>query len=182
LGSGAAALLDVFPVLRKMPDALFPMKQYAKQLHKEEADLYIGHYLDTKKRLHEGKAKPCFCIDLVKAQEEQGFSDGIAGYVSGSLLEAGSDTTAATLVGFVQALLIFPEVAKAGQAEVDRVCQDRMPDLNDFPNLPYIRGCIKESMRWMPIDPLGVPHAVIRDDEYMGYKIPKGAGVMWNVW
>ena len=34
----------------------------------------------------------------------------------------------------------------------------------------------------MPTAILGVPHAVIRDDEYMGYKIPKGAGVMWNVW
>jgi hypothetical protein len=34
----------------------------------------------------------------------------------------------------------------------------------------------------MPTDILGVPHAVTRDDEYLGYKIPKGAGVMWNVW
>jgi len=34
----------------------------------------------------------------------------------------------------------------------------------------------------MPTDILGVPHAVTRDDEYMGYKIPEGAGVMWNVW
>jgi len=48
--------------------------------------------------------------------------------------------------------------------------------------LQYIRGCVKESMRWMPTAILGVPHAVIKDDEYMGYKIPKGAGVMWNVW
>ena len=35
----------------------------------------------------------------------------------------------------------------------------------------------------MPTTILGaVPHAVTRDDEYMGYKIPKGAGVMNNVW
>lgn len=86
------------------------------------------------------------------------------------------------MVGFVQALLIFPEVVKAAQAELDRVCGDRLPDLNDLPELPYIRGCMKESMRWMPTGILGVPHAVTRDDEYMGYKIPKGAAVMWNVW
>lgn len=119
----------------------------------------------------------------MRAQEKLGFSDGIAGYSSGSLLEAGSDTTASTLIGFVQALMIFPEVVAAAQAEIDRVCgEDRLPDLNDLPDMPYIRGCMKESMRWMPTDPLGVPHAVIRDDDYMGYKIPKGAGVMWNVW
>jgi cytochrome P450 len=53
-----------------------------------------------------------------------------------------------------------------------------MPTLDDMPNLPYIRTTVKESLRWMPTDILGVPHAVIREDEYMGYTIPKGAGVM----
>ncbi|KAK9421440.1 putative Cytochrome P450 [Seiridium unicorne] len=182
ISDDSAALLDIFPVLRHLPDALLPMRRYAKELHKKEYSLYVGHYLDTKKRLKEGKAKPCFCVDLVKAQDKQGFSDGLAGYISGSLLEAGSDTTAATLVGFVQALLIFPEVVEAGQAEIDRVCGERMPDLNDLPDLPYIRGCMKESLRWMPTVIIGVPHAVTQDDKYMEYKIPKGAGVMWNVW
>ncbi|KAI2618169.1 cytochrome P450 [Hypoxylon sp. NC1633] len=181
-GSQSAALLDLFPILRSLPDAFVPMKRYAKELHQKESDFYVGLYLETKEKLRQGKAKPCFCVDLVRAQEQNGFSDAAAGYVSGSLLEAGSDTTAATLMGFIQALLIFPEVSKAAQAELDRVCGDRLPDLNDLPDLPYIRGCMKESMRWMPTDILGVPHAVIRDDEYMGYKIPKDAAVMWNVW
>jgi cytochrome P450 len=79
-------------------------------------------------------------------------------------------------------MLLFPEAAEAAQEELDRVCGDNFPTLDDEPNLPYIRGCIKESLRWMPTDILGIPHAVIRDDEYMGYTIPKGAGVMWNVW
>lgn len=79
-------------------------------------------------------------------------------------------------------MLLFPDVAKKAQEELDRVCGDEFPTLDHEPNLPYIRGCIKESLRWMPTDILGVPHAVIRDDEYMGYTIPKGAGVMWNVW
>lgn len=34
----------------------------------------------------------------------------------------------------------------------------------------------------MPTAILGVPHATIQDDEYMGYRIPKGASVMLNVW
>jgi cytochrome P450 len=79
-------------------------------------------------------------------------------------------------------MLLFPSVAKTAQEEISRVCGSRMPTLDDEPSLPYIRACVKESMRWMPTAVLGVPHAVIRDDEYMGYKIPKGAGVMWNVW
>jgi cytochrome P450 len=79
-------------------------------------------------------------------------------------------------------MILFPDVAQTAREELDRVCGTRLPTLADAENLPYIRGCVKESMRWMPTAILGVPHAVIRDDEYMGFKIPKGAGVMWNVW
>jgi cytochrome P450 len=118
----------------------------------------------------------------VNSQNVDGFSDNLAGYISGSLLEAGSDTTYATLLGFIQAMLLFPDVAKSAQEELDRVCGDRIPTLEDESSLQYIRGCVKESMRWMPTAIMGVPHAVIRDDHYMGYRIPKGAGVMWNVW
>jgi cytochrome P450 len=79
-------------------------------------------------------------------------------------------------------MVLFPEVAKTAQAELDQVCGDRLPTLEDGPNLPYIRSCVKESLRWMSTNILGVPHAVIEDDEYMGYRIPKGAGVICNVW
>lgn len=79
-------------------------------------------------------------------------------------------------------MLLHPEVQKKAQEELDRVCSDRLPTMEDEFNLPYIRCCVKESCRWMPTGILGVPHAVTQDDEYMGYKIPKGASVMWNVW
>ncbi|KAI0885431.1 cytochrome P450 [Annulohypoxylon maeteangense] len=182
MGSGAAALLNAFPLLRHLPDVFLPMRRHAQELHRAEAALFLGHYRETKERVKIGEAKPCLCVDLVRAQDKEGFSDLTAAYVSGSLLEAGSDTTSATLVGWSQAMLLFPEVCKAAQAEIDRVCGDRLPDLNDLPDLPYIRGCMKESLRWMPTVILGVPHATVRDDEYMGYKIPKGAGVILNVW
>ncbi|RDW79387.1 hypothetical protein BP6252_04025 [Coleophoma cylindrospora] len=180
--SPTAALLDVFPILRRLPDILLPIKKHGRDIHRREFKLFSDHYLNTKKKLQNGTAKPCASRDLVELQKQEGFSDGLAAYMSGSLLQAGSETTAAILVGFVQAMLIHPEVVKAAQVELDRVCGDRLPDLNDVPNLPYIRGCIKESCRWMPTDVLGVPHAVIRDDEYMGYRIPKDAAVIFNVW
>ncbi|KAI1103168.1 putative cytochrome P450 [Jackrogersella minutella] len=182
MGSQTSTLLDIFPILRNLPDAFLPMRRYAKELHRQEATLNVGLYQETKEKLRKGRAKPCLCVDLVRAQEKLGFSDLTAAYVSGSLLEAGSDTTSATLVGWIQAMILFPEVPRAAQAELDRVCGDRLPDLNDLPDLPYIRGCMKETMRWMPTVILGVPHAVICDDMYMDYKIPKGAGVMLNVW
>ncbi|PGH10795.1 hypothetical protein AJ79_05268 [Helicocarpus griseus UAMH5409] len=182
VGSGSSALLDLYPILRKLPDFMLSMRRYAKELGQREKELYVSHWLEAKNGIKSGITVPCVCRDIVKAQEIEGFSDELAGYISGSLLEAGSDTTSSTLIGFVQAMIIFPDVQKKAREEIDRVCGDRLPTMDDEPQMQYIRGCIKETLRWMPTTPLGMVHAVIRDDEYMGYKIPKGARVMYNVW
>ncbi|GKT50816.1 cytochrome P450 monooxygenase yanC [Colletotrichum spaethianum] len=182
VGSSAAALLDVYPILRSL-GSLLPGKRYAKGLHREERALYVGHWMDAKSRVLQGTAKPCFCMGILESQKTLGFSDDLAGYISGSALEAGSDTTAATLTGFVQAMVLYPSVQKQAREELDRICgTERLPTLDDWESMPYIRACIKEALRWMPTAILGIPHAVIKDDEYMGYKIPKGAGVILNVW
>ncbi|KAG9693583.1 putative cytochrome P450, partial [Aureobasidium melanogenum] len=182
--TGTAALLDSFPLLRKLPDWMFPLQARAKEAFQKERELYVGHWLTAKKAMGAGTIRPCFCVGMAQAQQEEGFSDDQAAYITGTLLEAGSDTTASTLYAFVQAMLLFPAVQKKAQEEIDRVVgKDRLPTMEDEPNLQYIRGCVKESLRWMPTTILGaVPHAVIRDDTYMGFKIPKGAGVMNNVW
>ncbi|KAF9768702.1 hypothetical protein IL306_013957 [Fusarium sp. DS 682] len=180
---GIAALMDSFPWLRSLPDFLLPVQKKAKDLHKVERDLYLSHWLEAKQSVANGSIKPCFCVGLAKAQEKEGFDDAQAAYIAGTLLEAGSDTTSNTLYAFVQAMLLYPEVQRKAQEEIDRVVGDRMPTMDDENSLQYIRGCMKETLRWMPTAILGaVPHAVTQDDTYNGYLIPKGAGVVNNVW
>lgn len=181
--TGAAALVDYYPILRRLPDFLLPAQKKAKMLHQAEKSLYRKHWLNAKDAIDKGTILPCFCVGMAKAQEKEGFDDDQAAYISGTLLEAGSDTTSSTLVGFVQAMLLWPDVQKKAQAEIDRVVGDRLPTMDDESDLQYVRACIKESLRWMPTTILGaVPHAVTKDDEYMGYLIPKNAGVLNNVW
>lgn len=79
-------------------------------------------------------------------------------------------------------MILYPDTQKAAQEELDRVCGARMPGIDDAPNLPYIRAIVKETLRWMPTAVLGVPHCATRDDDYMGYKIPKNASMITNVW
>jgi cytochrome P450 len=53
----------------------------------------------------------------------------------------------------------------------------------DEPQLQYIRGVVKESLRFLPSSILGiVPHATTDDDTYEGFKLPAKTGVMINVW
>lgn len=203
VGSATAAFLDVYPSLRSLPSFMLPTLRFAQRAYKDTTDLYLGHWLDAKKRVLGGTSKvsltsnrgwtwitrlirnmqPCFCVGIVESQITAGFSEDVAGYISGTILEAGSDTTSASLIGFVQAMVLYPAAQKQAQDEVDRVCgTDRLPSIEDWDDMPYIRACIKESLRWMPTAIMGIPHAVTQDDEYRGYKIPKGAGVTLNVW
>lgn len=131
-----------------------------------------------------GSPQPSFCVDLAKVQKEEGFSDDQAAYICGLLLEGGADTTSNTLYGFIQAMILFPEVQKRAQEEIDRVVgTEHPPTWEDEPRLQYVRGCVKESLRWMPTTLTGaVPHATTQNDEYMGYQIPAGAGVLNNVY
>lgn len=56
---------------------------------------------------------------------------------------------------FLMAMTLHPEWQKKAQEEIDRVCGDRMPTLDDYPNLPTVRACLKETLRWRSGVPLG---------------------------
>ncbi|OQO10321.1 hypothetical protein B0A48_04679 [Cryoendolithus antarcticus] len=182
--TGPAALIDFFPLLRRLPDFLLPTKAKAKALHKAERELYLGHWLRAKEEIRNGTISQCFCVGMAQAQEKDGFSDAQAAYISGTLLEAGSDTTSNTLYAFVQAMLLYPEVQREAQEQIDRVVgKERLPTMADAEKLPIVRCLMKETLRWMPTTILGaVPHATNADDTYKGFFIPKGAGVLNNVW
>lgn len=79
-------------------------------------------------------------------------------------------------------MLHYPDVLRKAQAEVDRVVgRHRLPTLEDEAELHYIRALISEVHRWRPLVPLVQPHLASQDDEFEGYKIPKGAMVWANL-
>lgn len=119
---------------------------------------------------------------MLKAQQLEGLSDDVAAYATGVLHEGGSETSASTLEAFIQAMVLYPEAQRKAREELDRVCPDSLPTTKDEPQLPYLRACVKEILRWFPVVALGAPHQAVREDEYMGYKIPKGATIILNTW
>ncbi|KAI6765051.1 hypothetical protein HG531_012150 [Fusarium graminearum] len=139
--TGIAALLDTFPILRRLPDFLLPVQKKAKELHKKEKALYLSHWLKAKQDIANGTIKPCFCVGLAEAQEKNKFDDDQAAYISGTLLEAGSDTTSSTLYAFVQAMLLYPDVQRRAQDEIDKVVGNaHMPNMDDESSLHPSRG------------------------------------------
>ena len=60
------------------------------------------------------------------------------------------------MYSFVLALVLFPQVQRRAQAELDAVIgRDRLPSFDDRPHLPYIEALSKELLRWQMVTPIG---------------------------
>lgn len=58
-------------------------------------------------------------------------------------------------------MLLYPEVQRKAQAELDRICIERLPDFDDYDSLPYIEAIFLEALRWNPVVPEGSYFAVL---------------------
>lgn len=88
---------------------------------------------------------------------------------------ASYETMSSTLMVFTLAMLLYPDVQKRAQAEIDLVTgSDRLPTFEERASLPYIDAVLRETLRWQPVLPLGLPHAASSADIYDDYFIPQG--------
>jgi cytochrome P450 len=84
---------------------------------------------------------------------------------------------------FLLVMVLYPEAQKTAQAELDRVIGSaRLPSLEDRPKLIYVNALLQEVYRWHPIQPLNGGHVNMREDEYRGFRIPKGSSLHSNNW
>lgn len=181
----SAKLFDCYPNLRRLPNFLFPVVRKAMALDVRGTSLYLERWHEGKRHIQKGSSatNPCFIGPLVDVQQAEGLPDELCAHISGSIVEASSSTTSDELLGFLMAMVTHPDVQKKAQAELDQVVgRQRLPVLEDMPNLPFIRGCVKETIRWMPTTSLLIPHAPLKDDTYQGYLIPEGTAIIVNVW
>ncbi|KAI0301728.1 cytochrome P450 [Multifurca ochricompacta] len=171
-----ALLVNNLPFLRHIPEWLprFSYKPLAR----------YGHAMGWKS----GTARPSLALQNLQEIEKLSGSDRdkaekmVSGALA-SLYSAGSDTTVSATLTFFLVCLLHPEIQKKAQEEIDAVTgRERFPSFEDRPRLPFVDAICKEVLRWMPVTPLAVPHAVTQDDVYEGLFIPKGAIVFGNTW
>ncbi|KAJ7677832.1 cytochrome P450 [Mycena polygramma] len=183
LEAGATPPMDFFPFLKYVPERWAKWKRDAANVRRMQRKLYFGLLDDTKERMRKGEGNGSYVEELVERQEELGMDREMTGYLSGVLIEAGSETTAAYLQSLVLALIAYPEAQKKAHEEIDRVVGgNRMPTLEDLDNMPYIRALILENHRFRAVATLLIPHCTLAAEEYKGYVIPKGATIFVNAW
>ncbi|PIL29308.1 cytochrome P450 [Ganoderma sinense ZZ0214-1] len=129
--------------------------------------------------MREGAVRPSMAASLM-ADVPQSYGENTDVSEEEELFRSTSATAYAV---FFLAMVTHPQALQKAQAELDTVVGSyRLPDFEDMKSLPYIRALMKELFRWRVSGPLGFPHCAVEDDEYRGYRIPKGAILVANIW
>ncbi|KIK53485.1 hypothetical protein GYMLUDRAFT_250310 [Collybiopsis luxurians FD-317 M1] len=183
-------LLNVFPSLKHIPEWLpvpiiQPLLQRCAKSRALLTQMQDIPFNFVKRDMEQNATVQCWISELLEKnkQEEQKLPESVIKAMGASLFAAATETVLAVLSTFVLAMILFPDVQKQAQQEIDLVVgNSRLPTFEDRPSLPYLDALIRELFRWHGPAPLGIPHAVISDDIYNGYFIPKGATIVYNHW
>ncbi|KAG6889519.1 hypothetical protein C0995_000400 [Termitomyces sp. Mi166 len=184
-----AFLVDSIPILKYIPDWMpfAGFKRKAKYWRKFALDMVNKPYEAVKRNIEKGDAALSFTSSCLKNMGESSgdskLQEDIIKSTAGTMYAAGSDTTVAAVASCILGLLTNPAALKKGQEEIDRVMgSDRLPTFGDENSLPYITAITKEALRWREVAPIALPHLLDADDEYNGYRLPKGSIIVPNAW
>ena len=114
------------------------------------------------------------------------------GDVNGSEALLTSNQTLVTLAQFILVMVLYPDVQRKAQKELDNYLGGRLPCFDDRPHLPYVESTLKETLRWATPVSFGKrafyvrsvkvsnpfkapPHRLTKTDEFHGYVFPKGS-------
>ncbi|KAF8457886.1 cytochrome P450 [Gautieria morchelliformis] len=187
-----AYMVDLFPSLKHLPSWI-PFAPFRKDGLKGRdmiERLITDPFKHVQNEMKLGTARPSFTRDLLEVprgssdDEMRDFEDTVR-WVAGAMygVIAGGETTYATTLTFILAMAMHPEIQNKAQREIDEVIGlERLPEISDRPNVPYVNALVKETMRWHPALPLSIARRSQTDDIYEGYFIPAGTIVIPNVW
>lgn len=167
------------PLWHWLPEQINPWKRAERSRQSKQMDFWNHTYQTTRQRIDTGKQRACFTKSYFDTAERSTLSgDYEATCAIGMMAIVGIFTVAGPIYYFLISMVHHPEWQVKCQNEVDQVCGSRPPAVTDLPNLPILRACIKETMRWRPTVPTGVAHEAEADDWFQGYFIPKGTRIL----
>ena len=98
------------------------------------------------------------------------------------MFAAGYKTISTTLRWAIAFLANFPEIQSKIQQELDDVVGgDRLPSLDDRPNMPLLQASIMEMQRLGNIADQAVPHYTLTDTTLCGYRVSKDTVALPNL-
>ncbi|XP_030764527.1 methyl farnesoate epoxidase-like [Sitophilus oryzae] len=99
------------------------------------------------------------------------------------LFMAGAETTSNSLSFAFMYMILYPDVQKKVQQELDKkIGRDRWPTVEDKNNLKYTQAVLMEIQRRCNLAPMGVTHRTTKTTSLYGYTIPENAVILLNLY
>ncbi|KAK1961023.1 cytochrome P450 [Colletotrichum sublineola] len=185
--------VDILPPLQYLPEGLpgTSFKKVAREWGDQLRTTIELPYNFVRQQMAKGTHRLSYVSSLVEQhiQNDDGvdnankdMEDAIK-KTAAVMYGGGADTSASSIHSFVLAMMLFPEVQKKAQEEIDTIVgSDRLPQSEDRERLPYVNALVKETLRWFPVAPLGVAHRTDGDIDYREFHIPKGTYLLPSIW
>ncbi|KAI1745050.1 cytochrome protein [Xylaria scruposa] len=179
--------VDIIPALKYVPEWMpgTGWKKTARQWRATLKEVSEKPLLFAQRRLANGRAEKSFVADFYKGRGDtlSPADNEVLKWVAMNMYAGGADTTVNTITSFFFAMILFPEVQRKAQEEIDQVIgNSRLPTYSDKESLPYINAVLTEAWRWHTVVPMALPHVTTSEDVVNGYFIPKGSLVIPNIW
>jgi cytochrome P450 len=165
---GAVPPVDIFPILKYVPEFLAPWRKAA--LHARMGLLSDVHkYIEGgRKQLRQVQQDPAsvgfesLVTKLLHEQSEaddktEHFTDLELAFIGQGAVGAAVDTTSAAFKSLLVILAAHPEVLAKVHQELDRVAGDKPPRAEQIGELEYLKACISEVSLLIP-SPLAMEH------------------------
>ncbi|PIN11213.1 hypothetical protein CDL12_16189 [Handroanthus impetiginosus] len=153
----------------------------------EKLDFFYQELIDEHLDSRRVKKEDDIIDNLIKLKEHKSCSIDLSwDHIKALLTDifiAGTDTSAASTVWTMTALMKAPDVMKKTQAEIrNLVGKKGKVDEDDLPKLPYLKAAINETFRLYPPAPMLMPRETIEKCILDGYEIQPKTIVFINAW
>ena len=180
-------LLDLFPAFTRF----FPAFEYNKTICSQLYGIFRRQLKCREKLFNPMEPTNDLIGGLLKVREETKKETPehtkflVDGNMLGSLenmFTAGYETTSTTLSWAFAFLLNYPQIQAEVQKQIDEgVGGDRLPQLDDSPNLPLVHAFVLETLRVSHTTDATPPHYTLQDTTLCVYRIPKDTMVVVDV-
>ncbi|KAG6232048.1 hypothetical protein E4U25_006867 [Claviceps purpurea] len=185
--------VDIFPQLRYLPSWLpgVSFHKTAREWRRVNESMIDVPYDFVVQRMSRGNFTPSYISHYLEQNDENSGEKQVLSQQEESALKnsaailfgGGSDTTVSSVSSFILAMILYPEVQRRAQQEIEEVVGgERLPGFEDRDHLPYMNAVIKETYRWMPVVPIGTTHVAEEEIVFSGYRIAKGAYLLPSIW
>ncbi|GAB1735002.1 hypothetical protein NU219Hw_g74t1 [Hortaea werneckii] len=175
--SPTGALGNKLPFIMSLPEKLISARAWESRRSRTERKFFEQMQHQVRLEMDDPtKSKPSWMRSFLENKLKWGFASDLEGaFAVGMHGIAGALTIAAPMQSFCLAMCHYPQYQSILYEEIDRVLGDRMPTYGDLQDMPILRAFIRETLRWRPPVPTGIPHESTEDDTYEGFHIPAGS-------